>query len=325
MRRDVRVIHLGEARSAPLQRRIVSQPVSRWPKHLGLGYAILRDELHLTESRARELILKSILAAQVCAQAVNRRSAAVVEAKLRTRLALTFGRLGNCCRRASAGLRRRLDAVIAPLLQQNAIDAEVIEAIIDVATAEFQRSSPERAAATALRAILVAEGDSTAINWVKNDFAGLQPQTQRRCELALSRLGKTGKSVKAHIVFDTLKGALECKQIAENPTSFLIAGYIEALVPIWKAAGLNPSRASHPANPAYKSKFHRFSDLVLTAVVEPWSRRHDNDRDHMRHLAHRTRMKLPNEYRQICAALSPSDTGWLVSEHILRKGLRRRI
>lgn len=267
----------------------------------------------------------SLSAAQACAERVNRCSNVIVDGRSRTKLARAFERLANCCRRASAGLRRRLNAVIPPLLQQGAIDAEVIEAIIDAATAEFQRSSTERTAATALRAIFITHRARTPNNWVKNDLAGLRAQIQRHCEAALSTLGKRGKSVKAHMVFEALTAALESKPTSENDPSVLIAGYVQALTRIWKAAGLNPARARNPANPAYKSKFHRFADLVLTAVAEPWSRRHDSDRDQIQKMANRARMKLPKEYRQISAAFSQSDTAWLVSEHILRKGLRQRV
>jgi len=325
MRRNIRAFHLAEARSIPLRRRLVSQPASEWPAHARLAHAILRDELHLPEAHARQLMLESISAAQACAEAVNRRAMATVEANSRATLAKAFKCVGNCCRRAPAGLRRRLDAVIPPLLEQGAIDAEVIEAIIDAAIAEFKRSSNDPTTATALRAMYITDAAGTADNWLKNRFAGLRPQAQRRCEVALSKLGKSGRSVKAHMVFEVLKAALERKSIAEKATFFLIAGYVAVLVLVWRAAGLNPTRATSETNPAYKSKFHRFSDLVLTAVAEPWSRRHDGDRDRVQRMVRAAWTRLPKQYRQIGAGLSQADRGWLVSEHILRKGLRRRI
>src|SRR5262245_31064252 len=109
MRRHVQLLHLAQARSGPLGRRVTSQPPSAWPDHIKLAWAILRDELQVTKRRAFRVMVDSISAAQTCAAAVNRRSRNIVEAQSRAKVAFAFKRLANCCRRASAGLRRRLD------------------------------------------------------------------------------------------------------------------------------------------------------------------------------------------------------------------------
>ena len=80
-----------------------------------------------------------------------------------------------------------------------------------------------------------------------------------------------------------------------------------ALALLWKAAGLYPGRAYREDDPSYKSKFQRYSDLILTAVAEPWAQRHSSELDHT----------LP----QPSPALAPF-AAWLISEHILRKGMR---
>ena len=122
MRRHVQLFHLAQARSGPLGRRLNSKPPSEWPEHIKLAWMILRDKLQVTEKRAFKLILDSISAAQACAETVNRRSDNIVEANSRAKMCLAFTRVGNCCRRASAGLRRHLDEAILPLLQQDPID-----------------------------------------------------------------------------------------------------------------------------------------------------------------------------------------------------------
>ena len=116
MRRHVKLFHLAQARSRPLGRLLNSKPPSEWPEHIKLAWAILRDELQVPEKRAFRLIIDSISAAQACAEAVNRRSRNNVEAQSRDKVGFAFKRLANCCRRASAGLRRRLDEAIVPLL-----------------------------------------------------------------------------------------------------------------------------------------------------------------------------------------------------------------
>src|SRR5262245_47272116 len=106
MRRHVQLFHLAQARRDPLGRRLNAKPPSEWPEHIKLAWAILRDELGLTEAHAFQLILDSVTAAQNCAQAVNRRSYNIVELNSRAKARLGFKRVANCCRRAPACLRR---------------------------------------------------------------------------------------------------------------------------------------------------------------------------------------------------------------------------
>jgi hypothetical protein len=267
MRRHVQLFHLAQARRGPLSRRLNSKPPNEWPEHIRRAWAILHDELGLTEADAFQLILDSVSAAQNCAQTVNRRSHIIVEATSRAKVCHALKRVANCCRRASAGLRRHLDEAILPLLAQDPIDSEVIEAIIDATAAVFELFSEEEAAATGSRAMMVTVKGREPNNWLKNNYAGLRAETQGNCEAALSKLGKKKrKSVKAHMVFDALVAGLENKPTSNPDPATLISNYVSALALLWKAAGLNPGRAYRESDPSYKSKFHRYSDLILTAV-----------------------------------------------------------
>src|SRR5262249_49960201 len=154
MRRHVQLFHLAQARHSPLGRRLNAKAPSEWPEHIKLAWAILHDELLLTEARAFQLILNSVSAAQNCAKTINQRSGGIVEANSRTQTRLAFRRVANCCRRASVGLRRRLDAAILPLLAQDPIDSEMIEAIIEATAAEFELFSGEEAAVTGSGAMI---------------------------------------------------------------------------------------------------------------------------------------------------------------------------
>jgi hypothetical protein len=309
MRRHVQFFYFAQARRGPLSRRLNAKPPSEWPEHIKLAWVILHDELLLTEARAFQLILDSISAAQNCAETVNRRSRNIVEANSRAKACLAFRRVANCCRRASAGLRWHLDEAILPLLAQAPIDSEVIEAIIDATAAVFELFSEEDAAATGSRAMMVTVKGREANNWLKNNYAGLRAETQGNCEAALAKLGKKKrKSVKAHMVFDALVAGLENESISSPDPAMLISNYVLALALLWESAGLYPGRAYREGDPSYKSKFHRYSELILTAVAEPWAQRHSGDLDHMRWT-----------YK---ARLAPFATQWLISEHILRKGLR---
>jgi hypothetical protein len=325
MRRNVQLFHLAQARNGPLSRRLNSKPPSEWPEHVKLAWAILRDELQVTEERALRLIRDSILAAQTCAEAVNLRSRNIAEANARAKMCLTLKRLGKCCRRASAGVRQRLDEAVLPLLAQDPIDSEVIEAILDAAATEFELFSGQDAAATAFRAMVVTIKGRDPSNWLKNNYVGLRPETQRSCEAALSKLAKK-RSAKAHMVFDALAAALDKPPAGKKDpaTAKLRSKYVSDLALLWRTAGLYPGRACNPGDSSHKSKFHRYSDLILTAVAEPWAQRHTGDLAHIRRRTLKTWAGMPREYRA-SAALPPSAAEWLISEHILRKGLRQRL
>jgi hypothetical protein len=321
MRRHVRLFHLAQERRGPLSRRLNANPPSEWPEHIKLAWAILRDELRLPEAPARQLILDSLSVAHDCAETINRRSRHSVEANSRAKVHVAFKRVANCCRRASARLRRHLDAAILPLRAQDPIDSEVIEAIIEATAAEFELFSEENAAATGSRAMIVTIEGREPNNWLKNQYSGLPAETQRYCEAALSKLGKKRKPLKAHMVFDALAACLKNRPIRAPDPATLISNYVSALALLWKAAGLHPGRANHPSDTSYKSKCHRYSDLILTAVGEPWAQRHSSDLDHMRQQANEARARMPHDYRA-SAALPTSVAEWLVSEHMLRNGLR---
>jgi hypothetical protein len=264
--------------------------------------------------------LDSVSEAQNCAKSINRRSGDIVEANSRAQARLAFKRVANRSRRASAGLRGQLDAEILPLLAQNPIDSELVDAIIEAAAAEFEYFSKEKAAAGS-GAMIVTVKSREPDNWLKNGYAGLRGETQRKCEAALSKLGKKRKPLKAHMVFDTLAGCLESGPTKVPDPATLISDYVSALALLWEAAGLHPGRAHHASDTLYKSKFHRYSDLILTTVAEPWAQRHTGDLEHMQRRAYAARAGMPRE-NQASAALPPSVAEWLVSEHILRKGLR---
>jgi len=321
MRRHVQVFHLAQARRGPLSRRLNSKPPNEWPEHIKLAWAIVHDEQLVPKARAFQLILDSLSAAQECVETINGRSRNIVEADSRARARLPFKRVANCCRRASTRLRRHLDEAILSRLAQGPIDSEVIEAIIDATATAFELFSEEEAAATGSKAMIITVKGREPNNWLKNEYAGLRAETQRNCEAALSKLGKKRKSLKAHMVFDALAACLENEPTRVLDPATLISNYVSALALLWQAAGLHPGRAYREGDKSYKSKFHRYSDLILTAVAEPWAQRHTGGLDHMHRRASKARAGMPREY-QASAALPPSVTEWLVSEHILRKGLR---
>ena len=64
-------------------------------------------------------------------------------------------------------------------------------------------------------------------------------------------------------------------------------------------------------------------DLVLTAMIEPWARRHDDNLNEVGRKIRKAYAVIPQELRSaIRPGLNRSDTEWLVSEDHLKKALR---
>jgi hypothetical protein len=104
--------------------------------------------------------------------------------------------------------------------------------------------------------------------------------------------------------------------------SDVLAEYVRQVSEVWKAHGLKPSRARDDSDPKYTSRFHKFCDLVLMALVDPWSLRHEANLDQIRQQIRTSHLNLPPKSRdQVSNSLPLRDRQWLVSEDHLRRAL----
>jgi len=325
MRRRVQIIHRAEALIGPLMRRIESAPISQWSEHVKLAYKILQIELQTTDEIARAVIINSMRAVERCAGAINRQSDDLVEGNSREKLCSAFERLANCCRRAPAKLRKRLDGTIGAMLQHGCVDWELIEEIVDATAIEFKKSPNEKAAATALRTMFVAMPDREPSNWIKSAYGGLRSESQRNAEAALLNLRNQQKGLTAAAVFGALASALDGRHRRKTDLEVkaIIRDYVVAIKSIWGTAGLKLGRGYDPADASYKSKFHRFADLILTALAEPRTHRHFGDINKILQQIREHWDRLPPDMRNsVSAAPRHCDQGWLISDHVLKQALR---
>jgi hypothetical protein len=103
-----------------------------------------------------------------------------------------------------------------------------------------------------------------------------------------------------------------------------LTDYCFALGAIWRGVGLKPSRARNPLNPKYRSRFHRFAELILTEMMEPWTLRHDDNLDELRDKIRRRHAQLPEALRRsVSLGLRRADTEWLISEDHVRRAIQR--
>ena len=342
MRRRARAVPFARRRLDSVIRDIAAVPIAEWPKHLHLARNILSDELGLDDVRAQAVLIASYGASHACAQAINERSREIADFATCLKLQQIFTRVAKCARRSPSPLRRVLDRSISSALGDNIVDAENIEALIHALVAAFARFPKEASSLTVLRAITPRSSLPKSANFesrnrlrrrfaeaadlLKQDYAALRAGDQHAIESALTELRDNNAEFDAADVCAAISRTLgqnEGEVIAPFVHD-LITDYATAIAQIWRQYGIRPARARNPSDPAYRGKFHRFADLVLTSVVDPWSKRHDVDRREMLTSLRKAVAGLPAEYRRIVSpAARRSDVELLVSEDHIRKAIAR--
>ena len=329
MRRHARASHLTRRpihSSLLLQIEDSRSGPRAWSRHLQLAYAILSLELAVPEENSRVILISALQAAHDCAKRIDQLAGDGVQLQIRRDVCERLGRVAKCAKRAPAELRRRLDRAIAPLMRENHIDLEVIEAVFDIAVEIFSAYPRHEPAQTALAALTDQLGGSERYPKIKIDFSALNARDRIKAEKNVAALGQ---ACSASDVFAALSAALQDDGTAKVSVQIhpLIVDYVAEVGEAWQRYGLKPSRAGNADNLSYRSKFHRFVDLVLTEMVEPWARRHEFDGEDLEDFYRRVRLahkSLPNEYRVIASsAIRRADVEWLVSADHIDKALSR--
>jgi len=322
MRRRARASPLTRVRPAPPFRKLRNTAESEWPATLQSAWKILHDEIGVSKPIPRTIIGDAALVAHRCAQKINDRVRNNEHHRLAAKLGRGFARLSACIRRAPAELRKRLDIQIHSLLVSGVIDSEVVEEILDAAVVCFQRYPRHESAKTALATMLVASADGVNVNLLKVDYSSIDYDSRTRCEQALHAVADA--TVTAAAIFEALASALMVAPPVDvsYEANDLIIEYVSTVAMSWHRAGLRPSRARHPADPRYRSRFHRFVELVLTAAVDPWTQRHDLNFDDLNRRTQKVHAALPQALRGVVsAAPRRGDIEWLVTDDQVKKGL----
>ena len=126
MGRKARVNFRARISLSGLQIRIRSQPARDWPPYLFFAWEILSSELGLSDTKARSVILESVLEAQRCVAAQNERLSDIARIRTHRRTRTACSRIPNCIKRGPKALRRDLNQALLPLIEES-IDVEVLE------------------------------------------------------------------------------------------------------------------------------------------------------------------------------------------------------
>jgi hypothetical protein len=281
------------------------------PRHLQLAWTILRES-GLSARQTRVLLHKSAVAAYGCAGRLNER-AQTAEVHERS----------SCATRAPAELRHLLDEKMSAALEGGNVDLEVIEDLLVTSRIVFEQFSQAEAAQIALSALGIEREYGYDTIGLINDFSALSPPLQENCKSALSLAVKKRRKIGAATVFKSLADGVTNSRRPPRGASDIVINYVAALAGDWRSGGLRAGRAVKHDDSSYTSKFHRFCDLVLTALFEPASRRHLEDLDRLSEKAWARQRQLSREDQEYVRGGVPRrDSQWLVSAHCLHEGLR---
>ena len=301
--RKVRASPRARRSLKPLLARLKSPKASDWPPHLFGAWQILTYELRLPEVQARSVIFQSVQVAHDCVKAQSKRVDQFVASQAPARISGTCDRLAKCIKRAPAVLRRRLDAKIPVLIEENIeSDLETIEALFAATKATFEDQQygdfePVRTAREALKAPRAA------------DYSVLDTAARAKVMAALAKLAGSGRQANAAAVFAAIAATLDKAGATKVSLQSrdLRTRYVAHLGDIWLKAGRKPKRLLHYVDNSPISPFYRFAELVFVGVAEPWAFRHKG----------RRRPIDPKPW----LALGRADYQWEISDDHVRNGL----
>jgi hypothetical protein len=322
-----------------LLERLRNAKTADWPKYLKRASEVIANEQDQPEI-ARAITLDAVAIAYNYTHAIN--ATAMVNARLRalSNLGDATARIFNCMKRIEAPIRKAFDQA-AQSHFSDGVDSETIKAFLHEC-AVIAETHPENADAGRILAALgrlevPEENFVSDASKMINDHEALHPQDRWGLQDSLKDLVANPNKVTALAVFKGVAAAcaykspfLDSENKDANKIPLLeseiedadVDAYIKEVASCWKRYGLRPAREYKLDGPPkhnhkYKSRFHRFAELVLIDCLDPGARTfeptdHDVDR------AQEIESRLPREVRE---KLIPPGHRDLISDHRIRQAL----
>jgi hypothetical protein len=290
-----------------------------WAPHLYHAWLILNSELRIPSQSSKDIVIVCVEAAHDYLGAQSQQLRQIVEGRSQEVVLKAATQVANCIKGAPAAVRRSFNTEVLPLIQVSTIDLEVIESLFDAAESILNKCPSYKR----------SEGALKAIKRLQIEFPALGIDPRQRAETAIAALGKPSKSKQAisaddvfYVLADSLNGPVQTR-----PTTrccALIRDYVYEVGAVWCRAGLWPGRAADHMDPTYKSRFHRFAELVLTEVVEPNARRHLDCSEALRQEIRKAHTRLPAEIRpSVSSAGRRMDYEWLITDRDVKHAQAR--
>lgn len=255
-----------------------STPRSDWPAPLVCAWQILTDELHLSDQDALSVILESVEASHNCIRSQNQQLRDLNEVRVRGKIQKACNRVARCIKRAPAVVRRRLNQCILPLIDHTIIDLEIIETILKTAANCFDEFPADKSSCLALKALREPlpgnNYTSGSSDFLPAAYSALSPRFHREVELSLVSLARpvnAGLRTTAADIFEILARALNDESVPKinDHARDVVTSFVAELARSWRRVRLKPSKALSYLNDAYRSKFHRFAELIYMSMSPP--------------------------------------------------------
>jgi hypothetical protein len=260
------------ARPSFLARRSLSKFLDRlratsttdWPPHLSLAYELLTRELGLSESAAQCVILRSVSAAQHCVTAQSQIITLLADYNSRLTIKNACARVSSYLKRGPALFRRLVNHQIFSVFQERATGPECIAVIFRATEVRLAKLWRHHKSSRLAR---------KSLNLPSGAFELLGVVPRRQLERVVADFAQnTAEKYDALGVdfFTAVGGAIELpkKPLMGTEVRKARENYVKQLAGIWRKEGLKPSKALAFLNPSYRSRFHRFAELVLAAMTE---------------------------------------------------------
>jgi hypothetical protein len=301
-----------------------------WPKFLNRAWAILAQEGK--RDVARDVVIDAVTAAHRCAVAVSSRALSNAQDQALQEVSSAVLRILNCIKRIPAPIRYALDELAQIKFLEGHADSEVIFNFFN-GCADLANGLPDEIDA---RRIVSALGLSTieiesldkaiAKPTLKliSDWESMHSSVRTAVEERLAIMVKEAKDsatyLSAREIFRTIAHSLTVGAVTavQGNSKDLLVAYVALVAERWRQADLYPGRASKEGDPEYRSKFHRFLELVLIDQFDPRSRLFDrlNADELMQAREFMASLPLDDEERKN-VRIDPRYQ-WLISEHHLR-------
>jgi hypothetical protein len=248
-------------------------------------------------------------------------------------------RIFNCIKRIRAPIRYSLDELAQTTFRDGHADSEAIFDFLNGCADVANGLPKENDAARIVRALGVstAEIESPDKAFTKptlkliNDWESMHSSVRALVEERLAITVEAAKdpatSLSARQIFSTIVHSLTVGAVTaiQGSSKAPLVAYVALVGEAWQQADLYPGRASKDGDPDYRSKFHRFVELVLIGQFDPRSRLFDrlNADELVRERELLASLLLDKEERKD-VRIGPR-YHWLISEHHLRSAAVERV
>ncbi len=331
----------------------VAECSDKSPTHGQRAAQILRDK-GLPENLLHSVMASGVDAAIDLAKGLGRCASNEAEATVLLSLKQTFGQVAALAKHGTSEVRSRLDQAVA--IQASSVEADASEVLLELLKQIrcVLDNVPAKRLGGVMRELVLQTRQETSTPFqlpasdylgqyftIIEDFESLGTENHADCvEVFKSFDRERSEANLCAALFDELTSLLATKIASRERihirTTELKIAFVQRIARAFKDVGLGVGRGTDPTDNNYRSPFHAFCEYVATAVLEPWTARH-NEESHRRMKKAREEATKSEKARlskldrepdesvkpeQWIFDLQQSDQKWLITAYIVREAMR---